>query len=51
MSFRSQDGEVIRNKTRPFIEDLDALPFPAWHLFPIEKYRIFNFARVKNRER
>jgi len=42
-----QNGEVFRNKTRPFIEDLDALPFPAWHLFPIEKYRIFNFARVK----
>jgi len=46
ISFR-QDGEVFRNKTRPFIEDLDALPFPAWHLFPLEKYRIFNFARVK----
>jgi radical SAM superfamily enzyme YgiQ (UPF0313 family) len=42
-----QNGEVFRNATRPFIDDLDALPFPAWHLFPIEKYRIFNFARVK----
>jgi radical SAM superfamily enzyme YgiQ (UPF0313 family) len=40
-------GEVFRNKTRPFIDDLDALPFPAWHLFPLEKYRIFSFARVK----
>ncbi len=40
-------GEVFRNKPRPFIEDLDALPFPAWHLFPREKYRIFNFARVQ----
>jgi len=42
-----KDGEVHRNAPRPFIEDLDALPFPAWHLFPIEKYRIFNFARVE----
>jgi anaerobic magnesium-protoporphyrin IX monomethyl ester cyclase len=40
-------GEVFRNEPRPFIEDLDTVPFPAWHLFPIEKYRIFNFARVK----
>ena len=41
------DGQTIRNAPRPFLEDLDSLPFPAWHLFPIDKYRIFNFARVK----
>jgi radical SAM superfamily enzyme YgiQ (UPF0313 family) len=41
------EGEVFRNETRPFIEDLDAVPFPAWHLFPLDKYRIFNFARIK----
>ena len=27
---------------RPIIEDLDELPFPAFHLFPMEKYRILN---------
>lgn len=41
------DGEeVVKNAPRPFITDLDSIPFPAWHLFPIERYRIFNFARV-----
>jgi anaerobic magnesium-protoporphyrin IX monomethyl ester cyclase len=40
-------GGVKLNEPRPFIEDLDALPFPAWHLFPVERYRIFNFARVR----
>jgi anaerobic magnesium-protoporphyrin IX monomethyl ester cyclase len=46
ISFR--DGaEVFRNKPRPFITDLDSLPFPAWHLFPLDKYRLFNFARVR----
>lgn len=40
-------GDVRLNEPRPFIEDLDALPFPAWHLFPIGRYRIFNFARVR----
>ncbi|MBU3911028.1 MAG: B12-binding domain-containing radical SAM protein [Candidatus Omnitrophica bacterium] len=26
-----KDGQVIHNPDRPFIEDLDGLPFPAWH--------------------
>jgi radical SAM superfamily enzyme YgiQ (UPF0313 family) len=35
-----KDGKVLRTKERPFIQDLDALPFPARHLFPdISKYR------------
>ncbi len=43
------DGEtVIKNDVRPFVDDLDTLPFPAWHLFPLDKYKIFNFARVKS---
>jgi radical SAM superfamily enzyme YgiQ (UPF0313 family) len=28
------EGHIIRNADRPFIRDLDALPFPAWELFP-----------------
>lgn len=31
--------EVVANPPRPLIEDLDALPFPARHLTPIQKYR------------
>lgn len=42
-----RDGEVVRTAPRPLVEDLDALPFPAWHLFPVERYRLFNFARVR----
>jgi radical SAM superfamily enzyme YgiQ (UPF0313 family) len=35
-----RDGnQIIRNPDRPFIQDLDALPFPAHHLFPLEKLR------------
>ncbi len=32
-----KDKEIIRNPDRPFIENLDELPFPAYHLMPIEK--------------
>ena len=28
--------EIVKNPDRPYIQDLDALPFPAHHLFPLE---------------
>ncbi len=36
-----KNGEIIRNPDRPYIEDLDALPFPALHLWPIERLRSY----------
>ncbi len=42
-----QNGEVVKTAERARLEDLDSLPFPAWHLFPLEGYRLFNFARVQ----
>lgn len=39
-----RDGEkVLVNPSRPLIENLDDLPFPAWHLFPIERYNLFSY--------
>ncbi len=31
--------QVINNLPRPYIKNLDSLPFPARHLFPVKKYR------------
>lgn len=31
-----KDGKIIKNKDRPYIENLDDLPFPAHHLWPME---------------
>lgn len=31
-------SSIHLNPSRPFIENLDELPFPAWHLIPVEKY-------------
>jgi radical SAM superfamily enzyme YgiQ (UPF0313 family) len=31
---RDTDGEIVRNPDGPSVMDLDALPFPAFHLFP-----------------
>ena len=33
-------GEPVRNPDRPFIEDLDSLPFPSWEHVNIRDYRL-----------
>ena len=33
-----KDGNIVKNADRPYIENLDDLPFPAVHLFPIEQF-------------
>ena len=32
------NGTVIKTSPRKYIEDLDQLPFPAWHLIDLKKY-------------
>jgi radical SAM superfamily enzyme YgiQ (UPF0313 family) len=39
ISFK-HNGHIIHNQNRPFIQDLDSLPFPARHLFNYRKYRV-----------
>jgi radical SAM superfamily enzyme YgiQ (UPF0313 family) len=34
-----KDGKIMRTSDRPYIEDLDSLPFPARHLWPMEKFK------------
>ncbi len=29
---------IVRTPPRPYIDDLDELPFPGWHLLPMETY-------------
>ncbi|MCX7765947.1 MAG: B12-binding domain-containing radical SAM protein [Candidatus Sumerlaeia bacterium] len=38
ITFRNEHGEIIRTPDRPFIENLDELPFPARHLVRNELY-------------
>ncbi len=37
-TFRASDGKIVKNPDRPFIEDLDSLPFPAFHLLPLDSF-------------
>ena len=34
-----KDGKVVKTEDRPYIEDLDSLPFPARHLWPLDQIR------------
>ncbi len=38
ITWRNGHGEVVRNPDRPPIANIDSIPFPAWHLFPVDKY-------------
>lgn len=46
--YKNEKGEVVKNTTREYIGDLDALPYPAWKLFGIEKYRTTDLLARKN---
>jgi radical SAM superfamily enzyme YgiQ (UPF0313 family) len=34
------DGKLVRTQPRAITQDLDRLPFPAWELLDVERYRI-----------
>ena len=38
------DGLPVTNQARAINQDLDSLPYPAWHLFPYHKYGLLPFA-------
>ena len=44
LSWRATDGTPVTNKERRLLQDLDSLPYPAWHLFPYHKYGLLPFA-------
>lgn len=35
-----QGDKVVINQRRPLIKDVDSILHPAWHLFPINYYRL-----------
>ncbi len=40
LTCRDAGGEVVRAPDRPFLKNLDELPFPAWHLFAVDHYTL-----------
>jgi radical SAM superfamily enzyme YgiQ (UPF0313 family) len=48
-AFREGDGIVV-NKGRPLIKEIDAIPLPAYDLFPVEYYRLLRMPHCTNRD-
>lgn len=42
------NGEIRINPDRPFLQDLDALPMPAWDMVPVERY-IYRYPKVRRK--
>jgi len=40
ITFR-KDGDIVRTPNRHFIQNLDELPYPAYHYFDLDKYQFF----------
>jgi anaerobic magnesium-protoporphyrin IX monomethyl ester cyclase len=38
LSYKTRDGQLFRNMDAPVIQDLDSLPWPAYHLFKMNRY-------------
>lgn len=49
----SKNGDIISNPRAPLIENIDELPFVAWDLLPMDKYRDYHwhcFGDLDNRQ-
>jgi len=44
--YRENGGRLVKTSPRPLIENLDDLPFPARHLLPMDRYRVFGVKRT-----
>ncbi|RME97994.1 MAG: radical SAM protein [Chloroflexi bacterium] len=42
LSWRNPEGKIQHNPDRPLADDVDAIPFPAHHLYKIERYTNLN---------
>lgn len=47
IAFRS-GKDVVINKRRPLIKDIDKIPFPAYELFPMDYYRLLRLPHALN---
>jgi len=46
IAYRDITGNTVETKRRVLIKDLDSIPFPSFHLFPVEHYRLLRMPHV-----
>jgi radical SAM superfamily enzyme YgiQ (UPF0313 family) len=45
IAFREADGHIVFTPKRPYIKDLDSIPFPAWDMIDPRKYDGMHFRK------
>jgi anaerobic magnesium-protoporphyrin IX monomethyl ester cyclase len=50
IAFRDEQGNFRSNPRNPLIEDLDTIAWPAYHLFPMEYYRLMKVENQSDTE-
>lgn len=48
--FYRNGNDIIETPSRPFVQDLDSLPMPAWHLYDAQEYK-YKISRLLARRR
>ncbi|MCP4760679.1 MAG: radical SAM protein [archaeon] len=48
LSYRDKEGRIHTNPKTKFIQNLDTIPMPAYHLFDMENYRVKDFSNWHN---
>ncbi len=46
-----ENGSFHQTKRRPPIIDVDAIPFPAWDIFPMDHYTLLRMPNIRNNQR
>ena len=46
-----RDGQLVQTERQELIEDIDAIAFPAWDLFPMDYYALLRMPHIKNSDR
>ncbi|MBW2992607.1 B12-binding domain-containing radical SAM protein [Candidatus Woesearchaeota archaeon] len=46
--YKEKNGHIVRTNSRELISDLDELPYPAWHLYNLKKYKSSGLTSKKN---
>lgn len=49
IAYKTADGAIQMNPRRPLLDDLDKLPYPAWHLYDVKKYHTARIVTKKSR--
>lgn len=51
IAYKNNSSQFIKNDERAEIRNLDAVPFPAWDLFPMDHYTLFRMPNIRENER